>query len=101
MGIIVNTGRPAFLVRNTKDIKFQQYMFLRKGGKATHKLGDLSRSTLDAELICVSDEDASHWIGNFAEGFGFFGVMFDKTDCRMASEEEINQWMKDKGSVKF
>lgn len=36
------------------------YMFLRKGGKAIHQLGDISRDVYSAELIVVNGEDGSN-----------------------------------------
>ena len=76
-------------------------MFLRKGGKAIHQLGDISRDVYDVELIEVYDEDGDNWIGMFAEGYGFIHVKFAKSDCREATEEEIKQWIHDRDSVKF
>lgn len=90
-----------FLAMNVEDIKFRKYMWLRCGGKAIHKLGDLSRDTYPVELICISGENESNWIGNFAEGHGFFGVEFAKEDCREATDEEIEAWIADKNSVVF
>lgn len=90
-----------FLVNNPDDVKLRKYMWLRRGGKAIHKLGDLSRETYPVELVCISDENESNWIGNFAEGYGFFGVEFAKEDCRDASDEEIAAWIADKNSVAF
>lgn len=69
--------------------KEPKYMLLRKGGKAIHKLGDISRNVLDAELIMIHDEDENNWIGEFAEGFGFIDIKFNKSDCRNATEEEL------------
>ena len=66
-----------------------RYMFIKKNGKAIHKLGDISRGYFDAELIFVNDEDEDNWIGQFCEGFGFMEVKFAKSDCRLASEAEI------------
>ena len=76
-------------------------MFLRKGGKAIHSLGDISRDVYDVELIEVYDEDGYNWIGMFAEGYGLIHVKFAKSDCREATEEEIKQWVHDRDSVKF
>lgn len=64
-------------------------MFLRKGGKAVHQLGDVSRNVLDAELIYVYNEDDENYIGQFAEGYGFFDIKFRKSDCREATVEEV------------
>lgn len=76
-------------------------MFIRKGGKAIHQLGDISRNVLDAELIIVRGEDNDNWIGNYAEGFGFVDVKFAKEDCRDATKEEVEMWFKDRNSIKF
>ncbi|MGL5331145.1 MAG: hypothetical protein ACRDD7_17915 [Peptostreptococcaceae bacterium] len=38
-------------------------MFIKKGGKATHQLGDISRETLDAELIYVTKETDTDYVG--------------------------------------
>lgn len=76
-------------------------MFLRKGGKATHQLGDMTRDVYEVELINVYDEEEDNWIGSFVEGFGFFHVKFAKSDCREATEEEIKQWFRNRDSVKF
>lgn len=97
----IYVNRPQFLAGHPKDIKFHKLMFIKKGGRAIAKMGDLSRDYYDVELICVSNEDKNNWIGNYAEGFGFFGVKFAKEDCREASDEEVNSWIKDHESVKF
>lgn len=94
-------NKPQFLVRHPGDIKFHKLMFIKKNGKAITEIGDLSRDCYDVELICVSNEDENNWIGNYAEGFGFFGVKFAKEDCREASDEEVSAWIKDHESVKF
>lgn len=78
-----------------------KYMFIRKGGKAIHKLGDISRDCLNAELICVHSEDENNWIGNYVEGFGFIDVKFAKADCREASDEEVKMWSNDRNSIVF
>lgn len=79
-----------------------KYMLIRKGGKAVHQLGDLSRDCFDAELIVVGDEDEENYIGRYAEGFGFCGVKFLKNDCRIANEEEIELCLKgDMEKIKF
>lgn len=75
--------------------------FIKKGGKAIHKLGDISRNVLDAELIYVNDEDEDNYIGHFAEGYGFIDVKFAKEDCRPASAKEEKEWIKDKYNFKF
>ena len=76
-------------------------MFLRKGGKAIHILGDITRDVYNAELIVVNGEDESNWIGHFAEGFGFCDVKFAKSDCKEATAEEIEMWLKDRDSIIF
>lgn len=79
-----------------------RYMFIRKGGRAIHKLGDISRDFYDAELIIVNDEDEENYIGRFADGFGFINVKFFKSDCREATEEEVELCRKGKmKSIKF
>ena len=93
--------RPQFLAAHPSDFKFHKLMFIKKGGRAVAKLGDLSRDYYDVELICVSNENENNWIGNYAEGFGFFGVEFAKEDCREATDEEVNAWIKDPKSIKF
>lgn len=93
--------RPQFLASSTKDIKFHKLMFIKKGGKAISKAGNLSRNCYDAELICVSNENENNWIGNYAEGFGFFGINFAKEDCREATDGEVEAWIKNHKSVKF
>lgn len=98
---IVPLYKPQFLAASTKDFKLHKLMFIKKGGKAVHKLGDLSRATYDAELICVSNETESDWIGNYAEGFGFYGVHFEKADCRDATEEEVQEWINNKYEFKY
>lgn len=100
MGIIY-MNRPQFLVDDARNIKFKKLMFIKKGGKAFHKTGDLSRDYYDTELICISDEDEHNWIGNYAEGFGFFNVHFAKEDCREATDEEVNEWMENPETIKF
>ena len=77
------------------------YMFLRKGGKAIHQLGDISRDVYNAELIVVDGEDESNWIGHFVEGFGFVNVRFAKDDCKVATAEEIEMWFKDRDCIVF
>lgn len=76
-------------------------MFLRKGGKAIHQLGDISRDVYNAELITIYDEDEDNWIGQFVEGFGFINVKFAKSDCKEATEEEIKQWFHNRDSIIF
>ena len=79
-----------------------KFMFIKKGGKAIHKLGDISRDVLDAEMIYVYNEDEKNWIGQYCEGFGFVDVKFAKADCRDASEEEVDLVRKGKiKSIKF
>ena len=100
MGIIY-THQPQFLISDETEDKLRKTMFIKRNGKAVHKLGDLSRDLYDAELICISNEDDENWIGNYAEGFGFFDVKFSKKDCRDATEEEVQEWIKDKNTFKF
>ena len=66
-----------------------KYMFIKKGGKAIHQLGDISRFEYDAELIYVHGETDTDWIGQYCEGFGFVNVKFAKEDCRDATDEEV------------
>lgn len=96
-------NRPQFLVGDARNVKFHKLMFIKKGGRTTSKSGefDLSRDYLDAELICVSNEDEHNWIGNYAEGFGFFDIRFAKEDCREATDEEVDEWIKNNESIKF
>lgn len=77
------------------------YMFIRKGGKAIHQLGDISRDYYNAELINVDSEEDEYYIGNFCEGFGFIGVKFKKSDCRKATQEEVDRWVKDHNCIEF
>ena len=98
---IIPFEKPTFLAANCKDIKFHKYMFIRRNGIAIHKTGNLSRNCYPVELICISNEDENNWIGNYAEGFGFFGVRFRKEDCREASDEEIQMWLHDRNSIEF
>lgn len=91
-----------FLAKYLSDIKFNKLMFIKKGGKAYLPSGqDISRDYYDAELICVSNENETHWIGNYAEGLGFFNVNFLKSDCREATDDEVNEWIKNPEAVKF
>ena len=78
-----------------------RYMFLKKGGKAIHQLGDISRDVYNAELIVVHGEDKSNWIGNFVEGYGFINVKFAKDDCKEATDEEIKMWLKNRDCIVF
>lgn len=78
-----------------------KYMFLRKGGKAIHILGDITRNVYNAELILVDGEDESNWIGHFAEGYGFINVKFAKADCKEATDEEIKMWVKNRNCIIF
>jgi hypothetical protein len=100
MGIIYEK-EPIFLAKCTADIKFHKLMFIKKGGKAISKIGDLTRNYYDTELICISNENEKNWIGNYAEGSGFFGVEFRKEDCREATADEVKQWIKNPKSIKF
>ena len=93
--------QPQFLVGNIKDIKFRRLMFIKKGGTAIHKMGSVMRNVYDAELICVSNEDENNWIGNYAEGFGLYGVKFKKTDCRDATEDEAQEWLNNPEMFKY
>lgn len=92
--------KPPFLLKD-RNAPLRKYMFIKKGGYASHNLGDVTRNVLDAELICVSNECGSFWIGNYAEGLGLLEVKFLKSDCRDASDEEVEAWMNDKNSVQF
>ena len=77
-------------------------MFIKKGGKAIHQLGDISRDVYDAELIFINNEDEDNYIGSYAEGFGFINVKFNKADCRDATEEEVEMCYKGKmEEIKF
>lgn len=78
-----------------------KYMFLRKGGKAIHKLGDISRDYYNSELIVVEKEEPLNWVGHFAEGYGFIDVKFAKEDCKDATDEEVKMWIKDKNCIIF
>ena len=100
MGVIY-MNRPQFLVGDARNVTLHKLMFIKRGGKAIHKLGDVSRDYLDAELICISNEDEHNWIGNYAEGLGLFNVCFAKEDCRDATDEEVEQWIKNNESIKF
>ena len=102
MGVIY-MNKPQFLVGDIRNVKFHKLMFIKKGGRAISKSGefDLSRDCLDAELICISNEDDQNWIGNYAEGFGFCDIRFAKEDCRDATDEEVEQWIKNNESIKF
>ena len=96
------TDKIDFLVDPKIGVKFHKFMFIKRGGKALTSNGnDLSRNILDAELICVTNEDENNWIGNYAEGIGFFGVRFAKSDCRDASEEEIEEYFKNQETFKY
>ena len=74
---------------NDDERKFFKTMLIKKGGKAIHLTGDLTRDTYNAELIYVHNETETEWIGHYAEGFGFINVHFLKSDCREATEKEI------------
>ena len=96
------TDKIDFLIDPKLGSKFRKFMFIKKGGKAVNIHGDdLSRDILDAELICVSNEEDDNWIGNYAEGLGFVGVRFAKSDCRDATESEIEEYFKDQETFKF
>ena len=73
-------------IERDKNIK---YYFIKKGGEAIHKLGNISRYVYDAELIIVHDEDDEYLIGNYDEGFGLVNVKFKKSDCRLATDDEL------------
>ena len=92
-----------FLARYPSDIKFHKLMFLKKNGVAISENGktNFSRDCYNVELICVSNETNKYWIGNFAEGIGFFNIHFAKEDCREATDEEVNKWIKDPELIKF
>lgn len=91
---------PTFITGGEEPV-LHKLMFIKKGGKATHTLGDVTRDELDAELICVVNEDSENWIGNYAEGLGLYGIKFAKSDCRDASDKEVEAWIRDNESVKF
>ena len=78
-----------------------KYMFLRKGGKAIHQLGDISRDYYNSELIVVEKEEPLNWVGHFAEGYGFIDVKFAKEDCKDATDEEVKMWIKDRNCIIF
>lgn len=99
MGII-NIKYPQFLT-GAKKGNLHKLMFIKRGGEAIHGLGDLTRDYLDAELICISDENEKYWIGNYAKGFGFVNVCFNKKDCRDATDEEVAEWIKNPDTFKF
>lgn len=79
----------------------KEFKFLRNGGEAIHKLGDITRDRLHAELIVVTREDDNYYYGYFTEGFGLIDVRFKRCDCRNASDEEIKQWLIDRYSINF
>ena len=92
-----------FLAAHPNDIKFKKLMVIKKNGSAISRNGDinLSRDYYDTELICVSNETGDYWIGNYAEGIGFFDVHFAKEDCRAATDEEVVKWIKNPELIKF
>jgi hypothetical protein len=57
--------------------------------KAEHKLGDISRD--DPDFCYVTEEDETHYTGNWAEGSGFFGVRFPKETTREATAAEVER----------
>ena len=57
--------------------------------------------SIDYERGILLRFDKENWIGNYAEGYGLFGVKFAKKDCRETTDEEVKQWIKDRNSVKF
>ena len=98
---LVPLYKPQFLAASTKDFKLHKLMFIKKGGKAIHKTGNLARDYYDAELICVSNETKTDWIGNYSEGFGFHSVHFAKEDCRDATDEEVQAWIKNPDDFRY
>lgn len=98
---LVPLYKPQFLAANTNDFKLDKLMFIRCGGKAIHKLGNLYRDVYDAELICISDETDNEWVGNYAEGLGFFGIHFAKEDCRDATDEEVQAWINNPDDFRY
>jgi hypothetical protein len=65
-----------------------KYMILLGDKPALHKMGNIGRK--HDNLIRVFKEDEQHYIGNFAEGFGFIDVKFKKEDCRKLTIEEVD-----------
>jgi len=61
-------------------------MMLKANSPAIHKLGDIGRNIDDK--IRIHSEDESHYIGSFEEGYGFINVKFNKSDCRLLTQEE-------------
>jgi len=61
-------------------------MMLKANSPAIHKLGDIGRNIDDK--IRIHSEDDTYYIGSFEEGYGFINVKFNKSDCRLLTQEE-------------
>ena len=64
-------------------------MVLNGGSPAMHKLGNIGRK--DDSFIIITDDKDDQYIGQFAEGFGFVHVEFNKSDVRPCTKEEIDK----------
>ena len=58
--------------------------------RAVHKLRDISRKK--PSLCLISEEDEENFIGNWVQGFGFFGVKFPKETTRELTDKEKKLW---------
>lgn len=80
--------KPQFIT-GKRGAKMSRYFILKAGGTAWHEGTGMNMSPQNDKLVCVSNEDANTWIGNFAFGIGVYDVHFDKRDCREVTTEEM------------
>ncbi len=59
---------------------------------AYHKLGDISRDEPDLCWVLGETDDGTSWVGNWCEGFGFFGVEFPKSTTRPVTAPEKERY---------
>ena len=67
-------------------VNMNKIMILKGGSPAIHMTGDIGRKCDDK--IRIHSEDDTHYIGSFEEGYGFINVKFNKSDCRLLTQEE-------------
>ncbi len=68
-------------------------MVLRDTSHAFHKLGDIGRpESSRVEFIMVGSVKSDFLVGNFVEGYGFFGVHFPREACSAPTDAE-REWV--------
>ena len=70
--------------------KLNRIMILKDGCIARHNGNDIK--SFGNEFIYVNEEHDDHYVGHFVEGFGMINVVYNKSDVRPLTEEEIKKY---------